>query len=79
MQQYGLGQDQLESCLEEDLGVLVNSWLNMSQECAQVAKKAIPNGIIACIRNSVAGTSREITVPLNATLVRSRLKYCVHF
>jgi len=77
MQQYGLGQDQLESCLEEDLRVLVNSWLNMSQECTQVAKKAIPNGIMACIRNSVAGMSREITVPLNATLVRSRLKYRV--
>lgn len=43
---------------EKDVGVLVGTELNMSQQCAFIAKKAAY--ILHCVRQSIARRSREV-------------------
>ncbi|PKU43126.1 hypothetical protein llap_6569 [Limosa lapponica baueri] len=76
--QHRVGVDLLEPSSEEkDLGVLVDSKMTMSKQCALVARKA--NGILGCIGKSVASRSREVILPLSSALGRPQLEYCIQF
>ena len=48
-----------------DVAVLVSAGLTMSQQCAQVSKKA--NRILAFLTNSAASKTREVLVRLHLT------------
>ncbi|GAB0185970.1 mitochondrial enolase superfamily member 1 [Grus japonensis] len=74
--QYRLGVDLPGSgAAEKELGVLVDNKFSMGQQCALVAKKA--NGILGCIKKSVANGSKQVILPLCSALVRPHLEYCV--
>ena len=71
MHQYKVGDDLLERNSAEDLSVLVDNRLAMSQQCVPVAKKA--NGILGCIKKSMASRLREMILPLYSAQVRPHL------
>jgi len=79
--QYMQGDAGLESSLaEKNLGVPVDTRLSTIQQWALVAKKS--DGILGCIRRSVASRSREMilmNLPLYSALVRPHLGYCALF
>ncbi|KAJ7416829.1 hypothetical protein WISP_68275 [Willisornis vidua] len=54
---------------------MVDNLLNMSQQSAQVAKKA--SDILAYISNSVTSRARAVIIHLYSALVRLHLKSCV--
>ncbi|PKU44789.1 hypothetical protein llap_4896 [Limosa lapponica baueri] len=78
MHQYMLGGTQLENSLaEKALGVLEDTRLNVSWQRAFATKKA--NGMLTCIRRSVASKSREDIFPFYSALVRPHLEHCFQF
>ncbi|GAB0178136.1 hypothetical protein GRJ2_000278900 [Grus japonensis] len=47
----------------------------MTQQCVLAAQKA--NRILGCTKTNAASRLREVTLPLNSTLVRPHLECCV--
>ncbi|KAK4822566.1 hypothetical protein QYF61_016135 [Mycteria americana] len=75
---YKLGEECLEgSPAERDLGVLVDSRLNMSQQCALAAKRA--KHILGCIKHSITSQSKEVIILLYLVSAQPHLEYCVQF
>ncbi|KAK4816555.1 hypothetical protein QYF61_017945 [Mycteria americana] len=75
---YKLGEERLEiSPAERDLGVLVDSRPNVSEQCALAAKRA--NHILGCIKHSITSRSKEVIIPLYLVMLQPHLECCVQF
>ena len=59
----------------EDLGVLMDEKLGMSQQCEHAAQKA--NSILGYMRRHMASREREGIIPFSSDLVRPHLEYCI--
>ena len=62
---------------ERDLGVLVDSSMKVSTQCAAAVKKA--NSMLGIIRKGIENKTANIILPLYKSMVRPHLEYCVQF
>ena len=75
---YRLGNSPLVSTeVEKDLGVIIDSKMNMGRQCGEAVRKA--NRMLSCIHRCISSRSKEVILPLYAALVRPQLEYCVQF
>lgn len=73
--QHVLGATQLQCSLaEKDVGVLVNTRLNMSQQHALTERNA--NSNLGCTMHSIARKLMEVILHLCSALVMPHLEYC---
>ena len=75
---YRLGNSLLISTeAEKDIGVIIDSKMNMGQQCGDAVRKA--NHTLSCIHRCISSRSKEVILPLYVALVRLQLEYCVQF
>jgi len=62
---------------QRDLGVLVGSRVNRSQQPALAVRKTNP--VVGCIKHGTTRWSKQVIIQLSSVLVRPHLEYCVQF
>ncbi|CAM5138679.1 unnamed protein product [Natator depressus] len=60
---------------EKDLGVIVDSSLKTSTQCAATVKKG--NGMLGIIKKGIENKTGNILLPLYKSMVRPHLEYCI--
>ncbi|CAM5114425.1 unnamed protein product [Natator depressus] len=60
---------------EKDLGVIVDSSLKTSMQCAAAVKKA--NGMLGISKKGIENKMENILLPLFKSMVRPHLEYCI--
>ena len=62
---------------ERDLGVMVDRWMKMSTQCVATVKKA--NSMLSIIRKGIENKTVRIILPVEKSMVRPHLEYCIQF